>query len=60
MHDFNYQVISPLTGNVVMEAPESCRYPPRVELSLLEAGYSIRLNGKKLAKAEIKKRGDRK
>lgn len=60
MHDFNYQVISLLSGNVIMEAPESCRYPPRVELSLLEAGYTIKLNGKKLTKAEIKKRGDRK
>lgn len=60
MPDFVYQVISPLTGNMVMEAPESCRYHPKTEMSLLEAGYAIKLNGRKLTKTEIKKRGERK
>lgn len=60
MPDLNYQVICPPTGSGGVEAPESCRYPLRTEMSLLEAGYTIKLNGKKLTKAEIKKRGDRK
>lgn len=38
----------------VMEATESCRYPKRVELQLLDAGYTIKLHGKKITKKEIK------
>lgn len=54
MADLNYQVFSS-DGVGLMEAPESCRYPRRTELSLLEAGYIIRLNGKRITKAEVKK-----
>lgn len=49
-----YQVVSP-SGQPVMEAPESCRYPRRIELDMLDAGYTIKLNGRKLTKAEIRK-----
>ena len=53
--DLPYEVIPPpgQPGGVV--APESCRYPRRVELSLLEAGYTIKLNGKRITKTEIRK-----
>lgn len=49
-----YQVYDP-QGVGIMEAPEKCRYPRRIELSLLEAGYSIRLNGKRITKTELRK-----
>lgn len=54
MAGFNYQVFSP-AGVCLMEAPESCRYPRKTELSLLEAGYIIRLNGKRITKADVRK-----
>lgn len=49
---YPYQVFSP-TGQPLMEAPESCRYSPRIEKSILEAGYTIRLHGKKITKSEV-------
>lgn len=52
--DYSYVVFDP-EGNAVMEAPESCRYSRRVELSILEAGYTIRLHGKRITKSEIRK-----
>lgn len=51
---FNYQVFGP-AGGCLMEALESCRYPRKIELSLLEAGYIIRLNGKRITKADVRK-----
>lgn len=54
MADLNYQVFGP-AGGCLMEAPESCRYPRKIELSLLEAGYIIRLNGKRITKADVRK-----
>ena len=52
--DFPYQVFNP-QGICIMEAPAKCRYPPRTERSILEAGYSIRLNGKRITKTEVRK-----
>ena len=52
--DYLYEVINP-GGQPVMAAPESCRYSRRLELAMLEAGYTIKLNGKKLTKAEVRK-----
>lgn len=49
-----YAVINP-TGQVVMAAAESCRYPRHLELSILDAGYTIKLHGRKLTKTEIRK-----
>lgn len=37
----------------VMEASESCRYPKEIERSLLDAGYTIKLHGKKITKKEV-------
>ena len=59
MADLPYQVSSP-AGHVVLHAPESCRHPRKVELDLLEAGYTIRLHGKRLTKTEIRKEATRK
>lgn len=52
--EFPYEVFSP-TGQPMASSPESCRYPPRIELSMLEAGYTIRLHGRKLTKTEVRK-----
>ena len=49
-----YEVMGP-DGQPKMAAPVSCRYPRHIELQLLEAGYTIRLDGKKLTKTEIRK-----
>lgn len=51
---FSYTVTN-LDGEVVLQAAEGCRYSRRVELSLLEAGYSIRLHGRKITKTETRK-----
>lgn len=53
--EYPYEVIPPagMPGGLI--APASCRYDRKTELSLLEAGYTIRLHGKKITKAEIRK-----
>lgn len=56
--DLPYQVFDP-SGRCVMHAPESCRYTRRIELDILEAGYTIRLNGKRITKAAVRKEGKR-
>lgn len=56
---FPYEVINP-SGEPVMVAPESYRYPRRLELEMLESGYTIKLHGKKLTRAEIRKELGRK
>lgn len=48
-----YVVFDP-KGKPVLEAAESCRYPKRIELDLLEAGYTIRLHGKKITRKEVR------
>ena len=48
-----YQVSDP-DGNTVLQATESCRCSKEVELGLLKHGYTIRLNGKKITKKELK------
>ena len=54
MTDFAYEVFNP-EGQCVLAAPERCRYSRRIELSILEAGYTIRLHGKKITKTETRK-----
>ena len=54
MEDYPYQVISP-SGKVVMVSASNCRYSRLQELLLLKNGYVIKLNGKKLTKADIRK-----
>ena len=52
---YDYEVIPPAGRDGGTVAPASCRYDPKTELSLLEAGYTIRLHGKKITKTEIRK-----
>lgn len=57
MADLPYQVFGP-DGVCKMEAPEGCRYSRRIELDMLEAGYTIRLHGRKITKSELRKAAD--
>lgn len=50
--DLPYQVYDS-TGVLVLQAAESCRYPKHTELSLIDAGYTIKLNGRKITKKEV-------
>ena len=59
MEDYPYQVINP-AGRVVMTSASNCRYSRTQELLLLENGYTIKLNGKKLTKTELRKELGRK
>lgn len=43
-------------GRLVLHAAENCRYDRRTEESLLEAGYRITLNGKRITKSMAKDR----
>ena len=53
--EFPYQIIPPPGQPGGLIAPEACRYPRRIELDILEAGYTIRLHGKKITKTELRK-----
>ena len=53
--EYLYEVIPPAGMSGGLIAPASCRYDPKTELSLLEAGYTIRLHGKRITKTEIRK-----
>ena len=53
--EYPYEVSPPPGKSGGMVAPENCRYPRTTELSLLEAGYTIRLHGKKITKTELRK-----
>lgn len=50
----NYEVIGP-DGQPKLSAPASCRYPRHIELQMLECGYTIKLDGKRLTKTEVRK-----
>lgn len=52
MDDRNYKVYN-RDGRLVLSAPESCRYDRETERSLLAAGYTIKLNGKRITKKEV-------
>lgn len=50
----HYTVTNP-AGELVLQATEGVRYPRRIELDLLAAGYTVRLHGKRITKTEIRK-----
>jgi hypothetical protein len=52
---YDYEIIPPAGKLGGLIAPASCRYDRKTELSLLEAGYTIRLQGKRITKTELKK-----
>ena len=40
-------------GKPVLSAPVSCRYDRATERSLIEAGYTIKIGGKRVTKKEV-------
>jgi len=52
--DTPYQVFDS-TGRLVLDSNVRCRYPRSMELSLLDAGYTVKIDGKKLTKTDIRK-----
>lgn len=48
-----YEVYAP-DGHRVLYAPETERYSKKIELDMLDAGYTIRLHGKKITKKEVR------
>ena len=53
--EYPYEIIPPAGQSGGMVAPENCRYPRHIELDILEAGYTIRLHGKRVTKTELRK-----
>lgn len=49
---FPYKIYNS-SGDLVMAATENARYRRKRELELLEAGYTIRLHGRKITKKEL-------
>lgn len=56
--EYNY-IVTDASGAVVLRSLESCRYSRQLEAAMLEAGYTIRLNGKPITKTDIRKRGSK-
>lgn len=52
MVKYDYRVISP-QGVPVLSSIAACRYPLETELQLLDAGYRIELEGRRLKKTDI-------
>lgn len=52
MAEHTYRVFD-RDGRPVLSAPLSCRYDRETERDLLENGYTIKINGKKLTKKEM-------
>ena len=51
----DYEIIPPAGQDGGVIAPACCRYSKKTELDLLDAGYAIRLHGKKITKSELRK-----
>lgn len=58
MTECSYIVRNP-SGEIVLQTLEICRYSRQLEAAMLEAGYTIRLNGKPITKSDIRKRGSK-
>jgi hypothetical protein len=55
MKENAYQVYN-RDGRLMMSCPELMRYSKKLELSLIENGFTIKLNGKKITKKEVQER----
>lgn len=51
-----YQIFNS-SGDLVCQADLDCRYPPRLELQLLDAGYRIYIDKRRLTRKEVIARG---
>ena len=52
MDHYPYKVYDP-SGRLVLQAVESCRYDRETERHMILAGYTIRVNGKRITKKEV-------
>lgn len=52
--DYPYTVQN-LCGDMILQSLEKYRYSRRTELAILEAGYIIRLHGKRITKTDLRK-----
>ena len=52
MDNYPYKVYDP-SGRLVMQATENCRYDRETERSMIRAGYTIKLSGKRITKKEV-------
>lgn len=43
-------------GQLMMSCPPKLRYSKKIELNLIENGYTIKQNGKKITKKEVQER----
>lgn len=58
MNDKPYVEITDRDGRLMQTIYPGCeRYPREVELDMLERGYTIRVNGRKLTKKELREDG---
>ena len=51
-----YQIFNS-SGDLVCQADLDCRYPTRLELQLLDAGYRIYIDKRRLTRKEVMDRG---
>lgn len=51
-----YQIFNS-AGDMVCQADLDCRYSPRLELQLLDAGYRIYIDKRRLTRKEVVARG---
>ena len=54
--EYSYTVTSPGGVPMMRTAYERYRYDAQTELSMLDAGYTIRINGKRLTKKAVQER----
>lgn len=45
-------------GTILMQSAMDFRYPPETELSLLNSGHVLKLNGKRITKKEVQERAE--
>ena len=53
MDKFNYRVINP-RGDPVLSSNTACRYPLETELQMINDGYRIALEGRRLTATDIR------
>lgn len=45
-------------GTILMQSAMDFRYPPETELSLLNSGHVLKLDGKRITKKEVQQRAE--
>ena len=53
MSEYSYKVLSPEGKEIAGTKYEKYRYPAEIEAQMLDLGYKIQINGKRLTKKEV-------